>query len=166
MKKLSNKKVILLSILLLFVIYTIWYYYPVARVLNVSACTLDGSVADVSIDIRYYRSFFKPTYAQGTIIFNGNTYINPRIYQDNKNFIEKVRLKYSGFNYIYFVNSSLPAPDYISDTIQLYDDYFHLYKFSFILNKQGVGTQNALIYYAPASTVEEANEIYNFLYPR
>lgn len=168
-KKFVNKKTIILFFILLISIFLLWYHYPIEKVINVKACSLDGNVADVSINIKYYRSILKPTYVTGIIIFNGNEYVDLKgkgtdPYKDKK-FFENIKLKFNGFTHFYFVNSSLPAPIFMHDAILLLKNAYNSDKFSFLLTKNTIEHEYGLVYYAPATTMEEAYDIYNFLYP-
>lgn len=155
------KLIFIISVLLL-IVCSIWYHCPIDKVMNINACSLEGDTVNININIKYYRYFFKPTYARGIIIFNGIKYVDLKAkgldpYESN-NIITNLKLKIDGFQYDYFVNSSLLAPDYIHDTILLLNSVNNNY-FSFLYTNSNIKEKNGIVYYAPATTAEEAREI-------
>ena len=57
------------------IIATILYHIPQKRELTIPVCTLDGTQAQVKLDIQYYRRLNGP-YIKGTLYFNGEAYVD------------------------------------------------------------------------------------------
>ncbi len=155
-------KLILIISVLLLIVCSIWYHYPINKVMNINACSLEGDTVKININIRYYRYFFKPTYAGGIIIFNGIEYVDLKAKgldsYENNNFITNLKLKIDGFKYDYFVNSSLLAPDFVHDSVLLLYNSNNNY-YSFLYTNSNIEEKNGIIYYMPATTVKEAKDI-------
>jgi hypothetical protein len=170
MRNLLQKKSLLAIFLIIIVVIIIIFAYhlPVEKVKNMTVCTLDGQLADIKIDIKFYKSFFKPTIGKGTIIFNGVEYINATekgfepFYKDS--LFTKLELKSNGLPYLYFVNSSLNPPSYLSDTI-LFTKVNDMDEVAFMYTKADNET-GGIEYFGPAATSEEAYNIYKLLYKK
>lgn len=95
-------------------------------------------IVPVVISLKIHKSFFKPTYAKGYILFNGKEYqdmcaIGYDIYKNNS-FWKNIDLKIQGFRYDFFISSDLKLKqiEWLTDTIlvNISNDYknFSLFK--------------------------------------
>lgn len=62
--------------LVLFIVFTIEYHKPEPWNQEMTLCTTEGEVINLTFQLELYKFFFKPTEIRGSIVYKGERYIS------------------------------------------------------------------------------------------
>lgn len=157
-----KKRIVIGGIIISLLIVTIIYHIPTKIMKNMTVCTLEGEKTEITLEVRWQRSFFKPTELRGSIEIEGVVYrsindTNMTYYYGS--FFEKLKRK---------LQREKQVPHFVKvkqNTIYDLNDILILNVDSYKINKLLIFvSSNDKQYYGPATNEIEANNIMNYLY--
>lgn len=159
--------VFLVTILLGFVAFTAWYYWPMHREFAMSVCSTEGQLETLKVDISIHRSFFEPANISGTVTLGDMKYVDEEAIGhvpsgEDYTFFEKLGLKYKGVLF-WDLRFYYKGEDFLHDITEqlVFHDHVKDYRFDevHIIVSHLNGT-NMLVertqFFGPAETSEEA----------
>ena len=102
-----------------------WYHFPVKISSTATAVSADGEPVSVTISLSFYRFFFKPTEAEGTVTVNETRYVDLKqkgvrfANVEERNFFTGIKEKYSGITYFIFSNAAASKSESMSHRLQI-----------------------------------------------
>lgn len=121
----QHKTKLLLFCFIAISVFTVWYHFPIKILSTTTAVSADGEDVSVTMSLTFYRFFFKPTEAEGTITVNGTKYVDlktkgiPFSNAEERSFFTGIKEKYSGITYFIFSDAAVSKSDAISHRLQI-----------------------------------------------
>lgn len=84
--------------LVLFIVFTMKYHEPEPWNEEMTLCTTEGEVINLTFQLKLYKFFFKPTEIRGSIVYKGEQYISTyELYTRQKqSFLANIKQKLKG----------------------------------------------------------------------
>lgn len=177
-----KRKLCILIPLGCFLLFAIWFHFPIRTNTEMTVCTLNGETAEIRIDVSFYRRFFKKNTVRGTVTWNGVKYLDKyskwgKDSYSDASFLDTVfsvanvlwHKSDEGLPEMTFLNAELPLMESMLSPITFFDAFggYNLEMVD-IMYHDGIldenGSNLGVEYFGPADNQEKAQKIHQEFY--